>query len=253
MCTVTVVPRPTGFRLVCNRDEQRTRPPAEPPELRQIGGMTTMWPRDPFSGGTWIGVNAAGLVMAVLNRRDRVKRPHPGARMRSRGTIIPSLLGLESLESAVARAVRLPAADFEPLTLLIVDRSRVAVLRNSRSRFTVRTRLLNRPLVFTSSSLGDHVVRQPRHALFARLVEHARSPLRGQAAFHRHRWRDRPELSVCMSRADARTVSRTRIDVEGDGADVHIEYRPLTGRLVTPTHGSSAAQSDGLVPAPPAA
>jgi hypothetical protein len=230
MCTVTVVPRPTGFRLVCNRDEQRTRPPAEPPELRRIGSMTTMWPRDPFSGGTWIGVNGTGLVMAVLNRRDRLERGHPGARIRSRGTIIPFLLGLERLDSAVARAVRLPAADFEPLTLVIVDRWRIAVLRNSRSRFTVRTRSLDRPLIFTSSSLGDDVVRRPRHALFARLVEHARSPLRGQAAFHRHRWPDRPELSVCMSRADARTVSRTRIDVEANGEDLNIEYTPLAER-----------------------
>jgi hypothetical protein len=39
------------------------------------------------------------------------------------------------------------------------------------------------------------------------------APLEAQACFHRHRWSARPEISVLMSRADARTVSRTQIDI----------------------------------------
>jgi hypothetical protein len=38
---------------------------------------------------------------------------------------------------------------------------------------------------------------------------------RGQHRFHRHHWRRRPAVSVVMSRPDARTVSRTAIDVGG--------------------------------------
>jgi hypothetical protein len=228
VCTVTVVPRRSGFRIVCNRDEQRSRPLAESPAAHRIGDVAAIWPRDPLSGGTWIGANAAGLAIAVLNRRDRgtshLRRPLA----LSRGTIIPLLLGLDNLDLAVSEAARLRASAFEPFRMLIVQRKRLAVVRNSQSRIIVRRGLLERPVIFTSSSLGDHLVREPRQALFTQLVLHARSPLLGQARFHRHQWPDRPEISVCMSRQDAVTVSRTVIDVDAHRSNVRVGYTPLT-------------------------
>ena len=65
--------------------------------------------------------------------------------------------------------------------------------------------------MFTSSGLGDHLVESPRRELFNEMLQN-RSPSM-QDAFHRHQWADRPHLSVCMSRPDARTVSHTRIHV----------------------------------------
>ena len=45
-----------------------------------------------------------------------------------------------------------------------------------------------------------------------------------QEAFHRHRWPDRPHLSVCMDRQDARTVSHTVVSLGPDR--ITLAYHP---------------------------
>jgi hypothetical protein len=232
VCTVSVVPRQTGFRLVCNRDERRTRPAAVPPSERRLGPVRAVWPIDPAGGGTWIGANDAGLVMAVLNRAPAAPPRFRKTciqrfqwRRRSRGTIIPRLLPVPSLAAALDRALDLNPAVFEPFELLMLQRWRFVLVTNVNRRIEVITAALVGPLMFTSSSLGDWLVQVPRQALFTRLVDDSSTPILGQGRFHRHRWRARPEISVLMSRSDAATVSRTIVDV--DAAGVRMHYRPL--------------------------
>ena len=68
MCTLTVVPLPGGRRRIAfNRDESRVRPAGLPPVHRRFGARDALSPIDPQSGGTWLAVNDAGLVLAVLN------------------------------------------------------------------------------------------------------------------------------------------------------------------------------------------
>ena len=45
-----------------------------------------------------------------------------------------------------------------------------------------------------------------------------------QDAYHRHRWPDRPYLSVCMSRPEAKTVSYTVTEVQSE--HVRLAYYP---------------------------
>ncbi len=79
----------------------------------------------------------------------------------------------------------------------------------------------------TSSGLGDHVVEPPRRALFTRMFAGAAPDdfAAIQDAFHRHRWPDRPHLSVDMDRADAETVSLTVIELD----DVSVTMRYVDG------------------------
>jgi hypothetical protein len=86
-------------------------------------------------------------------------------------------------------------------------------------------RPLNAPIMFTSSSLGDQIAFTPRQTLFASLVVGGTDPLADQAAFHRHRWPSRPEISVEMLRDDAATVSRTAVEVRG--RSMAMGYTPL--------------------------
>ena len=230
MCTVSIVPHRSGVRIVCNRDERRDRPVADPPEVRPSGPVQAMWPIDPASGGTWIGVNEAGIALVLLNRNPR-RRRQSATPLRSRGTIIPPLLRLTALEDVLARAAALPGNRYEAFTLIALQGSRIGVIRNTNGHMRRRHLHVNRPLVFTSSSLGDHLVLTPRHALFERMVLDSRSPLRGQAAFHRHGWKTRPEISVRMQRADASTVSRTVLDI--GHARVRMHYAPI-GRHAGP-------------------
>jgi hypothetical protein len=223
MCTVTLVPHESGCRIVCNRDERRTRPTALLPDWRRAGSRNAIWPVDPEGGGTWIGANDAGVAMVLLNRGRRRVRAEE-TRLRSRGTIIPSLLRYSRLETIVAHARRLEPA-FAPFTLLAMSGGMVAVLRNRPHGVTARSVRIAAPLLFTSSSLGDRVVHAPRRALFDRLVGASPDPLVGQMRFHQHVWRSRPEISVCMSRSDAATVSRSRLDIGAGG--IRLEYEPL--------------------------
>jgi hypothetical protein len=224
VCTVTVVPHSSGARIVCNRDERRSRPDAEAPVVRTGGGLQTVWPRDPESGGTWIGTNEAGLVLVLINRNPRGYAPAPAGK-RSRGTIIPALVTLHDMRDVLARVRQLNGREFEPFTLLAYQRTRLLCANNIGAGVNVNTAAVSRPMVFTSSSLGDHLVCGPRRELFARLVCGTPAPLDGQRAFHRHAWTHRPEISVCMSRPDAATVSRTVIDV--DRARVRLQYSAL--------------------------
>lgn len=224
MCTVSVVPGASGFRIVCNRDELRTRPAGLPPALHRTRAVTAVWPLDPKSGGTWIAANDAGLAFALLNRRhpDGRWKPPPAV---SRGTIIPRLSASISLNDAMDRALALGIGDMDPFTLVVVDGSSIGSLTSTDGRVCLRTAPLRVPVFFTSSSLGDDLVQKPRSELFELLVRSNSTPLEGQAHFHRHRWPLRPEISVEMSRAEASTVSRTVVDVLPDRFS--LRYTPV--------------------------
>jgi uncharacterized protein with NRDE domain len=224
MCTVTLVALDDGVRLVCNRDERRARPAALPPQWRATPAGGAIAPIDPVSRGTWIGASDCGFAAVLLNRTPRDRQPARN-RTTSRGAIVASLLECGSFGAAVAAAAALDCRRYEPFTVVVAGRSRVRAFTSgtrvcSRSIFTLAV-----PLLFTSSSLGDHLVVPARRALFDELVAAERDRLAGQFRFHRHQWALAPHLSVRMERDDAATVSRTTIDLAAGG--VRIEYEPI--------------------------
>lgn len=192
--------------------------------MRRAGDRTAIWPLDPPGGGTWIGANDAGLAMFILNRTPRL-RPVPLVRPPSRGTIIPSLLRSQSIQCGLDAAIALSPRVFEPFSLVMLQGTDVAVLTNAGDRIWLRTDVLSKPIVFTSSSLGDHVVSEARRALFTRMVAASSMPLGAQAAFHNHYWPERREISVRMTRPDAATVSYTIVDVVNGAVDM--QYTPI--------------------------
>jgi uncharacterized protein with NRDE domain len=101
MCLLAVLWRTTaGAPLVvaANREEDYARG-GEPP--RRLGGGVVAGV-DPAQGGTWLGVNRHGVLVAVTNRRKSVLPPAP----RSRGLLARDLLALPSAAEAVTEAVR---------------------------------------------------------------------------------------------------------------------------------------------------
>jgi hypothetical protein len=215
MCTVTIVPHETGVRVMCNRDERRSRPAALPPQVHDLGEHLAAFPVDPRGGGSWIGVNDAGVVVTLLNvsGRSRSSREEP---KRSRGLIVREVLQSRSLAHALEAIDGLDASRFEMFRLVVMHRSTAIDATSDGLRTVIRRQMpVDTPLLFTSSSLGDALVEGPRRQLFQRMVvERGRSEwLRGQACFHQHQWPSRPDISVRMERADALTVSRTVVDV----------------------------------------
>lgn len=225
MCTVTLVRTRGLVRLACNRDELRSRPVALPPRIQQFGQREAVLPVDAISGGTWVAVNDAGLAMTLLNVHQDDRGKEANVSLRSRGSIIPSLLHHVTLDAGLSAANALNAACFAPFRLVFADREEWAELRSDGRRIRLVCRQPSTaPSLFTSSGLGDHLVEGPRRRLFGQFFHRSNDFLHQQELFHRHGWPDRPRLSVCMRREDARTVSHTVVSL-GLGR-VTLTYRP---------------------------
>jgi uncharacterized protein with NRDE domain len=81
-----------------NREEAYVRG-GEPPKLL-LGPVPAVGGRDPVGGGTWLGVNALGLFVALTNRPKEQRR----GPLRSRGLLVRDLLGCRSAHEAAERA-----------------------------------------------------------------------------------------------------------------------------------------------------
>jgi uncharacterized protein with NRDE domain len=119
MCTLIALHRCTPAAplvIAANRDEYLERP-SEGPALRAGGAHPVAAPRDLRAGGTWLGVNAEGLLAAVTNRPVSRRDDRCG----SRGQVV-----LEALEARSAREVAeslsgLGRDRFNPFNLLVAD------------------------------------------------------------------------------------------------------------------------------------
>jgi Transport and Golgi organisation 2 len=225
MCTVTAVATRQTVRLACNRDELRCRPVALPPQIEQFGKRRAALPIDPTSGGTWVGVNDAGLALALLNVNSKNGAMAPRTATLSRGKIIPALLHDDTPLTAAFSALALDPARYAPFRLVLVNRREAVEVHSDGTRIRLVWRIgLTRPQFFTSSGLGDQAVEGPRRQLFGEFFDQPGDQIAQQDAFHRHRWPDRPHLSVCMDREDARTVSHTVVSLDPD--KVTLSYHP---------------------------
>jgi hypothetical protein len=226
MCTVTVIPLPAagGFRLACNRDESRRRAPARPPIEVRFARAWAVMPIDSDRGGTWVAVSDRGLVFAVLNYNPQASIGVPPA-PQTRGAIVPALLDCPDVAAVVDHVTNIDPAAFGPFRLLVAGGGRYAEVVSNRADVEARARdFTGTPILLTSSGLGDALVEPPRRELFNRTLAVIPTPA-AQDEFHRHHWPERPHLSVCMSRPDARTVSYTTVEVS-DGAAA-MSYWPV--------------------------
>src|SRR4051794_19189903 len=86
--------------VAANREERYDRG-GEPPAVRP-GPLPFVAGIDPAHGGTWFGVNARGVVVAVTNRA----KTHPPMSPKSRGLLARELLASATAAEATERAVR---------------------------------------------------------------------------------------------------------------------------------------------------
>ena len=127
MCTVFILRNRLGdfgTVLAGNRDEMLDRPWTGP--RAQAGRPAVLMPTDDRAGGTWVGVNDAGLAVAITNRMSQPS----GSGQRSRGLLCRDVAGAGSLAQGV-RAVRshLRAQPYDPFNLILADGRDAVVLR----------------------------------------------------------------------------------------------------------------------------
>ena len=128
MCTLVVLHRPGHpwpLLLAANRDEMLERawdaPGAHWPQLPGVIGG-----RDHLAGGTWLAINRAGVVAAVLNRQGSLG---PKLGKRSRGELPLLALAEDTAEAAAAVITRLDAGEWRRFNMVIADRSGAFFIR----------------------------------------------------------------------------------------------------------------------------
>lgn len=150
MCTLlAVVPKPGGvLQVAANRDEFLARP-ATPPQ-RWPGAPAVLAPRDELAGGTWVGVNAHGLFVAVTNRHGAAR----DSQRASRGQLVATALRAPSVEALHRSLAQLGTRDYNPFHLLYADAAGHAALTYSDAQ-SVQQRWLGPGLhLLTERSLG---------------------------------------------------------------------------------------------------
>lgn len=216
MCTVSVLrswpvdASGAEFRLVSNRDERPEREAARPPSIIEAGSVRVARPIDPAGGGTWIAANDAGLVFTLLNGVDLEAEPE-AVEPPSRGGIVTRIASARSVEEVAGRLRALDLTVYRPWRLLVVGDGRLLQVDSSAPARRVIIRSLPDRFVVTASSRLAPEARRRRERLFKAVVP--RPEAARQDTFHAHAWPGRPEISVVMNRPEARTVSRTSVEV----------------------------------------
>jgi uncharacterized protein with NRDE domain len=126
MCLIVLLYRIIpGFPVVlgANRDERYTRQ-GEPPAFWD-SPVKIFAGRDPIAGGTWLGVNLRGVLVALSNRKTDAAE---SANARSRGQLVLDALAGESAADAMHLAqLSLRRHFYNPFNLLCADARRATV------------------------------------------------------------------------------------------------------------------------------
>lgn len=120
MCTLVILRRPDHawpVLLAANRDESADRPWRAPgrhwPDRENVVAG-----RDELAGGTWLGINDAGIAAGVLNRRDSLG---PAPLLRSRGELVLEALDHADAADAAAALGNLDGHSYRSFNLVIAD------------------------------------------------------------------------------------------------------------------------------------
>src|ERR1700743_43764 len=114
MCTLSFIPKPEGYLMGMNRDERLTRELALAPAVVSTANLPAAYPRE-SGGGTWIGSNGAGITFALLNQNSG---SYTLTKERSRGEIIPALLGSWRFTEAMRQFQRIDLHGMMPFLLI---------------------------------------------------------------------------------------------------------------------------------------
>jgi len=202
MCTLSFIPHTNGYAVGMNRDELRSRPRSLAPMYFGCNGVTAVYPSE-TSGGTWIAANAYGQLFALLNW-DSADAGTLGAKLRSRGEIIPQLIFVPDFRAAASILVPPRLAGILPFRLIGIDPTHRAI---NEWRWDGWTRKH-----WFSSSLSDVQAEEYRCATCT-VAASERDPEGPDWLRDLHR-SHRPfsgPYSICVHRPDAVTVSYTEI------------------------------------------
>jgi uncharacterized protein with NRDE domain len=241
MCTLIALHRcyPDAHLLVAaNRDEFHARP-ATGPRLHRWGGRRALAPIDERAGGTWLGLNDAGVFAALTNRPVAA----PDLARRSRGLVVADALAEGSATLAAEAALRLAPRAYNPFNLFVADAEHAfAIVYDEKPRVRVLA-----PGVHVIGNADPNDAAVPKIARIAKQAERAAAgPLEGALealadVCSAHDGGERPFDHTCIHAGDYGTRSSTLLrrgarreaDVFrfASGAPCAVSYEDLTPLL----------------------
>src|SRR5271163_3713784 len=215
MCTLTWLKEASTYEVFFNRDELLTRQEENPPSYHNQGDVQFLAPVDPQGQGTWVGVNDRGVTLCLTNLYPSHRSQ--GIHYKSRGQLLWSLLGFESLKDVVDQIKNMALQDY--LGFRIVGFSlmeNVCIIQFNEGGLNINTNA-NGLYPVTSSSFHSQDVQNGRIRYFEETVGRNKK-LNPQMLdiFHNSTHPQLGPYSVCMKRDDACTKSYSRVFVSQD-------------------------------------
>ena len=218
MCTVSFIPRGSGYVLAMNRDELLSRGAAHPPRRMQVSGVSAIAPTELNTSGTWIAANDHGITLALLNRNGK-QDDH--AAYRSRGEIIRQLIECTNSLEYRKRIEQLAVNQFRSFLLIGVFPAERVIFE---SPWQIELRLQNlsweRRHWFSSGLSDDRatLIRSGICDLHA-LTPDDELPARLRDLHAQHH--SDSAFGICVHRPDAATVRYTEIAWDSDQLTMH--------------------------------
>jgi hypothetical protein len=224
VCTVSWIHREGGYLLLFNRDELRTRKQALSPRISRRNGVAFIAPVDGDHGGSWIAVNRFGLTLCLLNRFDDASRGI-NRDFESRGLLVDELIDCSTLEMVATRVDDANCSRFRPFTLVSLFPGEPATLFEWTGHAASKKSHAENLMPITSSSWQEgNVVLQRKEQFQEMVLRRGSVDDELLCQFHGSHLPERGPASVCMHRADARTVSMSTVTVTQKG--IEFIYHP---------------------------
>lgn len=229
MCTVTFIPTSEGIYLTSNRDENKNRSPALPPQVYTGDGSELIYPKDQDAGGSWIALKDKGDAAVLLNGAY-VKHIHRPPYRKSRGLVF-----LEIIEARdpLERFRGMELEGIEPFTLVLYSGRRLWDCRWDGFRKYILALAAAKPHIWSSATLYNGSVAKERRQWFEKWLQTNHSfSYEKVLDFHHSAGNGDIRNDLVMNRDNKMlTVSVTSILIEKD--NYRMIYNDLkTGRMV---------------------
>lgn len=238
MCTLTYLPTENGFIFTSNRDEQKLRAAALPPQSYSIHGEEIIFPKDGAAGGTWFA-SGETLQICLLNGAFEKHIPQPPYRL-SRGIVLLDAFQYTDLGSFYHDY---SFDGIEPFTLVGVDTTferRLLELRWDGTHAFLRELIANQAQIWSSATLYPQPVRQKRKEWFREFLSNTPAPNQDDMLnFHQFSGEGEKSIDLVMERNNVlQTLSITSLSFM-DGVR-KVSYLDLVEQekheLIAPVH-----------------
>ena len=224
MCVLTYLPtKDKGFFFTSNRDESVEREAAIPPRKYEIEGNYVFFPKDPLSGGTWIG-SCDRFTLCLLNGGFEKHVSTPPYR-HSRGCII---LDFYKYLDVTCFVENYNFANIEPFTLVIVDRMNSLIISELRwNGAKIYHQILDpcQPKIWSSVTLYSPQIIQERERWFDDFLEEKHHYTSDDILnFHHFGGKGDVENDIKMNRENKlKTLSVTQFSIDEENFLVRYE------------------------------